>query len=253
MSPALAVSRRGLLKGAAAFAAASALPLRAQTVHNIMYVGCYTARGRGVYVFQQDPSTGKLTELSVATDVQPSFVALDPQARFLYACNEIANYAGGVTGSVTSFAVDANTGNLTLLNKQSSEGRNPAHVSVEPTGKFALAANYSGGSVTVLPILEDGRLGPPTHNVLHTGRLGPNTGRQEAPHAHQILSDPFGRYVLANDLALDQTIVYFLDRNSGTLIPNSIATAAPGAGPRHLAFFPDGRFVFVLNELDNTV
>jgi 6-phosphogluconolactonase len=207
-----------------------------------------------------NPTTGALTLLGVTGDLlNPSFLAMDPQQRFLYAGNEIGNYESRQSGSVSAFAIEAD-GNLRFLNRQPSEGRNPAHVSVDPTGRFVLAANYSGlsaggGNLAVLPIQRNGQLSPPSDVVTHQGTLGPNTGRQEAPHAHMVLPDPSGRFVLANDLGLDRTFLYRLDGAGGKLNaadPNFIAAPA-GAGPRHLAYHPNGRFVFVLNELSSTL
>jgi 6-phosphogluconolactonase len=208
-------------------------------------------------------TTGTLTFVRVTgtpqTLANPSFLALDPHGRYLFCGNEIANYEGRQSGSVTSFSIDSATGELTEINRQPTEGRNPAHVTVDPTGRFVFAANYSGTTtatnhVAVIPIEAGGRLGTPTQIVTHTGTLGPNTGRQEAPHAHQVMVDPAGRWITANDLGLDRTFVYFLDRNEGRLIANDNPIPAPaGGGPRHLAFHPNGRWTYVLRELNSTL
>jgi 6-phosphogluconolactonase len=199
----------------------------------------------------------------VATDravsPNPSFLALDPHGRYLYSCNEIGNFQGQQAGSVTSYSVDAATGVLTELNKQSTQGRNPAHVSLDPTGKFLFAANYSGTTaatnhLAVFPIASNGSIESASDVVTHTGTLGPNTARQEAPHGHQILADPSGRWVLANDLGLDRTFIYRIDRVNGKLHANNTPIVAPsGGGPRHLAFHPNGRWLYVLNELNSTL
>ena len=219
-----------------------------------MYVGSYTARGAGIYRYSVNPATGALTLLNTVGGLQnPSFLAIDPQGRYLFAGNEIGNYEGRRSGSVSAFAIEPD-GNLRFLNRQPTEGQNPAHVSVDPTGRFVMAANYSGGSVTVLPLGVNGELAAPSDVVAHTGTLGPNTGRQEAPHAHMILPDPSGRFVLANDLGLDKTFIYRLE-SDGKLPANDpgFITAPAGAGPRHLAFHPNGRFLFVLHELNSTL
>jgi 6-phosphogluconolactonase len=254
------VSRRTFLRSAAATVFAYSHGLAQAQRPVIVYVGSYTARGQGIYRYSMNPNTGQLTLLNVIGDLlNPSFLAIDPQQRFLYAGNEIANYESRQSGSVSAFAIEPD-GNLRLLNRQPTEGRNPAHVSVDPTGRFVLAANYSGltaggGNLVVLPIQRNGQLSPPSDVVTHRGALGPNTARQEAPHAHMVLPDPSGRFVLANDLGLDRTFLYRLDAGSGKLNasdPDAIA-APPGAGPRHLAYHPNGRFVFVLNELNSTL
>jgi 6-phosphogluconolactonase len=260
MSHSAAQSRRNFLKTAAAFAAAPAL--QAQSGSTWMYVGCYTARGLGIARYAVNTSDGSLTFVKVETDravsPNPSFLALDPHGRYLYSCNEIGNFQGAQSGSVTSYTVNPD-GSLTELNKQPTQGRNPAHVSVDPTGKFLLAANYSGTTtaqnhLAVFPVAANGSLEPASDIVTHTGTLGPNTGRQEAPHGHQILPDSTGRWILANDLGLDRTFIYWLDRANGKLMANQTPIAAPpGGGPRHLAFHPNGRWLYILNELNSTV
>ncbi len=255
-----AVSRRALLTGAAALAAPIASPLRGQTARpTFVYVGCYTARGQGIYQYTMDAVTGRLTLVAVTQgEMNPSFIALDPMRRYLYAINEIGNYQGRQSGSIAAFAVDPATGALTFLNRQPTEGRTTAHVSIDPTNRFALVANYTGtaqGNVCVLPIRNDGSLAEPSQVVDHFGEPGPNRGSQTQPRAHMILPDAAGRFVLANDLGLDQTIVYALDRDAGRLRATDppFAKAAPGAGPRHLAFHPNGRVVYVINELNSTM
>jgi 6-phosphogluconolactonase len=248
------------LKG---LAAAAVLPAQQTSAKTWVYVGCYTARGQGIYVYEMNPSTGALTQVrvvgSAATIPNPSFLALSPNGRHLYCGNEIGNFSGRQSGSVTAFATDYATGDLTLLNSQPTEGRNPAHLSVDATGRFVVAANYSGTTtatnhVALIPITADGRLEEPTDILTHTGQLGPLTARQEAPHAHMAMQDPAGRFVLVNDLGLDRTFVYRLDRFERRLVSTGApAVALPGDGPRHLAFHPNGRFVFVINELANTI
>jgi 6-phosphogluconolactonase len=258
------LTRRFFLRGAAASAASLAYPLRAETAaKQWVYVGCYTARGQGIYVYEMNQATGALSLVrvvgSAATTPNPSFLALSPNGRRLYAGSEIGNYEGRQSGAVRAFAIDQDSGDLTLLNAQPTEGRNPAHLTVDASGRFVIAANYSGTTtatnhVALIPIAADGKLETPVQIVTHTGQLGPNTARQEAPHAHMAMPDPTGRFILVNDLGLDRTFVYLLDRVEGKLISTeNPAVALPGSGPRHLAFHPNGKFVYVINELSNTI
>ena len=217
---------------------------------HLLFVGSYTPNpGQpGIVVFQMDPAAGGLSPASkVDAGPNPTFLTIHPNRRFLYAVNETGE------GAVSSFALDAEAGTLTFLNLESTLSEGPCYISIDPSGNFVLVANYSGGAVSVLPIREDGSLGPISSIVQHSGELGPNKDRQEKAHAHCILPDPTGKFILATDLGLDQVLVYRLE--NGKLKPNDPAAAQmnPGAGPRHLLFSGDGRFLYVANELDNTV
>ncbi|MFN0105211.1 MAG: lactonase family protein [Bryobacteraceae bacterium] len=252
------LSRRNFLRAAAAVPCAAAFA-QTSVAKTLVYVGCYTARGQGIYIYEMNPTTGALTQVRVvgtpATLPNPSFLALSPNGRYLYSVNEIGNFEGRQSGSVRSFAVDFDNANLTEMNVRPTEGRNPAHLSVDATGRFVIAANYSGtttntNNVTLLPVNDDGSLEAPAQVITQTGDLGPNTGRQEAPHAHMAMPDPSGRFILVNDLGLDRTFVYRLDRAESALVSTgNPGVALPGSGPRHLAFHPNGRFLFVINEL----
>jgi 6-phosphogluconolactonase len=220
-----------------------------------VYAGTFTRPGgaEGIYVFRLASPDGALEPVqTVGGEHSPTFLALDPQQRHLYAVNRQLEGSDG--GGVAAFAVDPPSGRLSLLNRQSSGGVSPPYVSVHPSGRFAFAANYVSGHVASLPIGPDGRLGPPVSVIQHQGR-GPNPRRQEGPHAHFITPDPSGRFVLACDLGIDRVLVYRLDPDTGALAPNDLpyAQLSSGAGPRHLAFHPGGRFVFVLNEIDSTL
>jgi 6-phosphogluconolactonase len=155
---------------------------------------------------------------------------------------------------VSAFAIDAATGNLTLLNQEGVRGASPCHLSVEPSGKVLLAANYSDGTVTALPIRDTGRVDEPTAFIQHTG-ASVNPERQKGPHAHSINTDPAGRFAFAADLGLDKVLIYRLDARLGTLTPHDppSVSVTPGAGPRHFAFHPSGRTAYLLNEIDSTV
>ncbi|HEY2828316.1 MAG TPA: lactonase family protein [Pirellulales bacterium] len=222
-----------------------------------VYVGTYTGRNsQGIYQFDLDLATGKPGPLELAGEAaNPSFLTIAPGGKFLYAVSETTGGGGGAKkeGAVNAFAVDPVTGKLTLLNQESSRGQGPCHVSVDRAGKFALTTNYSSGSVTVLPINADGTLGASTAFDQHEGS-GPMKGRQEGPHAHSVNMDPANRFAIVCDLGLDKVFVYRLG-GDGTLTPNDPPTAqvAPGSGPRHFTFHPNGKFAYVVNEMGSTV
>ncbi len=233
-----------------------------------LYIGTYTApeqhgNAEGIYVYTMDQVTGALARVrAVPSMANPSFLALDHQRRNLFAVNEIEQYNGEAGGAVSAFGLDAATGDLTFLNAQPTLGTIPCHLCVDPTGRYVLSANYGSGNLAVHPIGLDGRLGAATDIVQHSGS-GPNL-RQQGPHMHMILFDLMGMYALAVDLGGDVTLIYRLDTATGTLVRHDIATATgasvqsagtahPGAGPRHLAFHPNGRFAYVINELDGTM
>jgi 6-phosphogluconolactonase len=218
---------------------------------DLLYVGTYTegTRSEGIYLVRMDRRSGRLRGVgSVDAGANPSFLAIHPNGRVLYAVNELEH------GAVRAFAIERATGALTRLNEQPSEGGAPCYVSVDQSGRAALVANYAGGSVALLPIQPNGGLAPATSMVHHTG-TGPNAERQEAPHAHCILPDPSNRFALAADLGADRVFVYRLDLEGKSLRPvdGGDAVMRPGAGPRHLAFHPTRPLVFVANELDSTV
>jgi 6-phosphogluconolactonase len=202
-----------------------------------------------------DLATGKLSEPVLAADAtNPTFLAIHPNHRFLYAVGEIENFGGKKAGGVSAFAIDPKSGNLTLLNSQSSGGAGPCHCVVDKDGKNVLAANYSGGSACVLPIGPDGKLGEATAFVQHAG-TSINKQRQEAPHAHSINLDAANHFAFVADLGLDMVKVYKFDSSKGTLAANDypFVAVAPGSGPRHFAFHPDGKHAYVINEMMCTV
>jgi 6-phosphogluconolactonase len=220
-----------------------------------VYVGAYTeqeydGKAEGISIFDFDPEAGTLSPVGVTARVDnPSFLNLDETGRFLYAVNELAE------GGVTAFSRDPESGALTKLNQERSHGADPCYISLAENGRLALVANYTGGTVAVLPVAADGRLGPATDVVRYEGS-GPRP-QQDGAHAHMIAPDPNGRYVLVTDLGTDQIYVYRLDTAAGKLVPNAAGTPTvkekPGAGPRHFAFAPDGRTLYVINELDSTL
>ncbi len=226
-----------------------------------IYVGTFTGEtelgggAEGIYVCRMDTATGSVELVHTVADVpNPSFLTLHPQRPFLYAVNAVPEIDGHDGGAVSAFAVDAATGGLTFINRQSSHGGGPCHVSVEQTGRYAIAANYGTGSVAILPLEADGSVGPATDWVQHVGS-SVNPDRQQGPHGHSFTPDPANRFALACDLGLDKVLVYRLDLENGKLPPNDPPFAAvhPGAGPRHLDFHPNGQVVYVINEIGNTV
>jgi 6-phosphogluconolactonase len=241
----------GMLALTGAAAAQAAAPIYA-------YVGSYTRNPPGggtgnpvgLSVFRFEPANGALTLVQEVASDNPSFVALSPSRRFLYVVNETIDYEGQASGSVEAYALDPASGKITLLNRQASKGTAPTHLAVDPAGRRLIVANYRSGNFVVLPIEADGRLGPVTGEVVDAGR-GPNEARQTSPHAHAVTFDPAGRFIAAADLGTDQVQTFRLTDTG--LAHVSVAAAAPGAGPRHIAFDPSGRSLYVINELNATV
>ncbi len=268
-------SRRSFLKSAAL---APAL-LRAQKNNGgpmLAYVGTYSSpdgpegskgRGAGIYLFEQDHATGALKQREIFENPSnPAWLAFNPARTHLYSANETPTYQGAASGSASAYSIDRSTGRLTLLNTVSSEGAGPAHMSIHPSGKYALIANYAGGTVAVLPIRPNGELGPATDVKHNQGTLGPvhaastpqgsfAISGHDHPHAHMIESDPAGQFVVATDLALDQILIWKIDLDTGTLVPNDPPFVAlpPGDGPRHFTFHPNGRWFYSLQEEASTL
>ena len=221
----------------------------------LLYIGTYTDHGsQGIYAYRFDARSGQSTPLGLAAEsAQPSFLTVDAGGHFLYAVNETETYEGQPTGAVSAFAIDSASGKLSLLNQVSSRDGGPAHITLDQTGRYALVANYTRGSVAVFPVRSDGWLGEASAFVQHHGS-GTDKERQEQPHAHAFALSPDNRFALVADLGLDQVFSYPFDATQGTLGPDPrIAKAAPGSGPRHLVFSSDGKFLYVINELRSTV
>ena len=221
------------------------------------FIGTYTAKtdSKGIYSFRFDSSTGRVTAMELAAPAQdPSFVTVASNYKYLYAVNELSEFDGKKSGAVTSYSLDPKSGKLTQLNQVPSGGADPCYVSFDQTGRYLLVANYTGGSVSVFPVASNGGIGAASAFVQHTGS-GPNKERQEGPHAHYIATSADNRFVFVVDLGLDEVVVYRFDPAKGSLTPNdpSFAKLAPGAGPRHMAFHPNGKFAYVLNEVNSTV
>jgi 6-phosphogluconolactonase len=224
----------------------------------IFFVGTYTEEGsqsKGIYAYRYDANTAEITPLGLAAETtNPSWVALHPNGRFLYAVNEVSKYKGPNSGGVSAFSIDRTTGKLTFLNEVASRGADPCYVTVDHTGKYVLVANYTGGSVAVFPVGDDGHLGEASAFVQHTGH-GTNPERQEGPHAHSIDLSPDNHFAMVDDLGLDELLVYKFDSAKGSLAPNdpSFAKVDAGAGPRHFALHPSGKFAYVIAEMGHTV
>jgi len=219
----------------------------------LVYVGTYTVRGsEGIYACRFDTETGTLRLSSLAAKVSnPTFLAVDQQRSCVYSVEETA---ASRIGAVHSYRSDLNTGSLSALNEVPSLGTGPCYLAFEKTGRYLLTANYHSGSITIFPRLEDGRLGEASAFVQHQGSSR-DPIRQQGPHAHAVATSPDNRAVLVADLGLDKLLVYRFDEATGS-IPEpypAFVKMNDGAGPRHFAFHPNGRFLYVVNELDSTV
>src|SRR3989442_5870994 len=228
-----------------------------QNSHYFAYAGTYTAKtsSQGIYAYRFDAETGKLDSIGVAAETTaPSFLAVHPSGKFLYAVNEVGDFHGEKSGAVSAFAIEHKAGKLTLLNQIASGGADPCYISFDKTGKFVLVANYTGGSFSVFPILDGGKLGKATAFVQSDGH-GVNPERQEGPHPHWIETAPDNRFALVADLGLDEVGIYRFNATKGTLgTKDSLhAMVADGAGPRHISFHPNGKIFYLLNEMQGTV
>jgi 6-phosphogluconolactonase len=217
----------------------------------LAFSGGYTAHaGKGIYSYRFDSANGSLKAMGVAIETDnPSFLAIDAKRHLLFAVHE-----SNGPSAVSSFAIDAKSGKLALINRVASGGSAACHLALDRTGRWLAVANYGTGSVIVLPVAADGRLDNAVAFDQHKGS-GPNPMRQAGPHAHEVTFSPDNRFLLANDLGTDQIYVYRFDATRGTVTPNDPPSAktAPGAGPRHLVFHPNGRILYDVNEMAATV
>lgn len=223
--------------------------------------------GRGIHFFQVDRRTGALTPRGVyESGASPNCLAINAVGSRMYATNETDHVGPGKEGTVSAFAVDPSNGQLTLLNTVPSGGAGPTYLSLHPSGKYLLVANYFGGSVAVLPILPDGRLAAASDVQTDAGPIGPARATHAPPgsfafsghdrtHAHMILPDPAGRFALHADLGLDRLFIWKFDETKGRLTPAATPTVAlpPGDGPRHFHFHPNGRWFYSLQEEASTI
>lgn len=230
------------------------LPLMAEA--NYLYVGTYTGgKSEGIYAYRFDAATGEIRELGLAAKaVNPTFLAVHPDGKCVYAANEVGEWNGKPGGYVTAYRVEPATGKLIELNRQSAVGGGPCHLNVDGTGKNVLVANYGGGSVAVLPIADDGSLKPHSAFVQHVGS-SVNPARQKEPHAHSVNLSLDNRFAFVADLGTDKIHAYAFDAAAGSLTaqPELDVVLPPGSGPRHFAFGPKGARAYVINELLQTL
>jgi 6-phosphogluconolactonase len=221
-----------------------------------IYIGTYTGgKSEGIYTAMFDPSSGTISQPELAArTVNPSFLAMHPSRKWLYSVGEVSDFQSKRQRGVSAFVVDSATGRLELLNQQGSGGSGPCHLSLDSKGRVVLVANYNSGSIAALPVDRDGKLQEASTVVQHRGgSVDPQ--RQSGPHAHQIAVPPGDKFAIVCDLGLDQVLCYRLNPARALLEPNEppFASVAPGAGPRHLALHPKGKWLFVVNEMAQTV
>ncbi len=231
-------------------------PADAQHVKEIIYVGTYSGRGsRGLYVFAFDRATGQMTGIQTVSDRKgPNFQALHPDGTYLYSVSGAAYSDETDHGTVTAYRIDPETGLLTQINEQSTQGRGPAHVSVDPRGRFVYVSNFSSGNLSVFAINEDGSLTEAVDVVRHEGS-SINERRQSGPHVHSIVPSPDGRYIYVSDMGIDKIMIYAVDQNTGELTPAEMpyVESIPGSGPRHFTIHPNDKFAYSLEQISSTV
>jgi 6-phosphogluconolactonase len=243
------------------FARQTSKPIGDGSKATLVYVGTYTGeKSKGIYLFRLETDRPEVSQnitlvpLGLAAETpNPSFFDIDLKRRLLFAVNEVQEFEGRPGGLVSAFTIER-SGGLTLINRQASMGAGPCHLTLDKARRHAFVANYGSGSVAVLPIAADGRLGSASDVVQHTGR-SVHPERQRGPHAHCVTLDPTNRFAFACDLGLDKVVAYRFDAARGKLTPHTPAFASvkPGSGPRHMVFRPDGRFAYVANELTSTI
>jgi 6-phosphogluconolactonase len=215
-----------------------------------LLIGTYTkGKSEGIYVYKMNTQTGNLTYVSKVAASNPSYLAVSPDEKFVYAVNEGADDKG----SVSAFSFNKSNGTLQYIDKQSSGGDHPCYVAINKTGKWVTAANYTGGSFSVLPVMANGTLGQP-NTIQHTGS-GPNKERQEKPHVHSTVFSPDDQFLFVQDLGIDKITIYSFNAGSGKVEPAKVpfAVTQPGSGPRHFTFHPNGRYAYLVEEMGAAV
>jgi 6-phosphogluconolactonase len=255
------LNRRNFLRGAAvAPFAAQEWWSRAgqQAKRRLLFVGTQTVDGspsKGIYAYHWDPDSGNLESAGLAVESEnPTFLVVDPDAKYLYAANEIETFEGQASGAVSSFVIDHAGSRLRPINKMRSLGAGTCMVAVDHIGRNLFCANYTGGSATSFYLNSDGQISDPVSHFQYTGH-GPNKDRQQGPHAHRVTPSPDDRFLLVNDLGLDCIHIYHLDSRGAKLTPNNPQQwdATPGSGPRALRFHPNGRIAYCVHELVSQV
>jgi 6-phosphogluconolactonase len=227
------------------------LVVAAQTNH--LLIGTYTSgKSEGIYVYSFDSKTGDFKLESKIKAANPSYLAISPNQQFVYAVDEEGN--NNIGGSVAAYSFNKSTGELTAINQQLSGGDHPCYVAVDKTGKWVTAGNYTGGSLSVLPVLENGGLGPASSTIQHTG-TGPNKERQEKAHVHCTYFSKDNKFLFVPDLGMDKVMVYAFDAVNGSIKPAPVpfAKAVPGSGPRHIDFHPNNKYAYLMQELTGKV
>jgi 6-phosphogluconolactonase len=223
----------------------------------LIFVGTYTPKestSRGIYAVRLDTATGALSEPVLAAETpNPTFLALHPNGRILYALGDSSAINGVTGGAAVAFNLDPGTSKLTPLNSQPTGGGPLAYIAIDATGGTIITISYHGGQITSFPINADGSIGPRQSAFTSTGPLGPNTARQDKPHPHSVTLSPDNRFAYVCDLGRDKIICCRVDPASAKLTPNGEFSSAPGAGPRHSKFSADGRFFYVIDELNGTI
>lgn len=229
----------------------------AHAADHVALLGTYTGgESRGIYAVRLNSETGELSKPELMAELSnPEFLALHPNGRFVYALTQVPGANGKSEGAVAAFAVEPDTGRLTLLNTEPTGRGSLTHLAVDSTGKMVVAASYGGAYVVSFPLADDGKVRARVSLIPHAGPLGPNRGRQDAPHPHSVTLSPDNRFAFVADLGQDRMFVYRLSLEQGSIVPHepAFATMEPGSGPRHSKFSSDGKSFYVLDELDGTV
>ena len=225
----------------------------AQDLHYLITGTYTTGKSEGIYVFQFNSNDGSAKEISHIKISNPSFVAVSPGEQFVYAVQEDAAN-NGKGGEITAFSFNKQSGTLQFLNQQSSGGDHPCYVTVDKTGKWVVAGNYSSGSLSVLPVQPDGSLGAAINIIQHNGS-GPDKKRQNSPHVHCTVFSADNRFLYVPDLGMDKVMIYAFDEASGKLTPakQPFTQSTGGAGPRHLCFHPTNKYAYLMEEMSGTV
>ena len=236
------------------FLSAAAQNVPVPTEDQYLLVGTYDSpTSEGVYVYKFNRADGSAKEVSHIKSSNPSFLAVSPDKKYVYAVNENADSTGR-GGGITSFSFDKKKGMLTELSHQSTEGNHPCYVSVHKTGKWVIAGNYSSGNFAVLPVVKNGVLGKAKTVIQHSGS-GPDTGRQKSPHVHAVYLKNGGSELYVPDLGIDKIMTYQFNAKTGAVVPSKLkfVQIEPGSGPRHIDFHPNGKYAYLMQELNATV